>query len=282
MANPQYKQSVLAGPAFSVRSRILQVKRLPHFKDISWRWIAYGSSAALIAAILFAFFHVVELKQDVPCEIVSLSEIKIQGYSGIVSAIYKHPGEHVERGMPLFTLTPDLSLSHNGQQPPAFNEQAGSDVTIYAPEAGALMSSTLLPGRMLTKGDVAMVIATSPAGPLMTTLRIPSRERGFIKPGQIIHIKLDAFPYARFGTYEAHIDSVSDTTLGAPDASLTGSGALAGDDYIAWATLRSNTVDFGKQQFAILPGMRGRASIVVEQRTIAEWVLAPLFRMVRG
>lgn len=260
----------------------MQVKSLPQFKDISWRWIAYGSSAALIAAILFAFFHVVELKQDVPCEIVSLSEVKIQGYSGIVSAIYKHPPERVERGMPLFTFTPDLSLSDVGQQPAALDEKPGSDVTVYAPQAGVLVSSTLLTGRTLNKGEVALVIATSPAKPLMATLRIPSRQRGFVKPGQTIHIKLDAFPYARFGTYEARIDSVSDTTLGASNTSLAKSGTPVRDDYIAWATLHSNTVDFGKEQFTILPGMRGKASIVVEQRTIAEWVLAPLFRMVRG
>ena len=42
------------------------------------------------------------------------------------------------------------------------------------------------------------------------------------------------------------------------------------------------TFDFDGRHFAILPGMRATASIVVERRTIAEWVFAPLFRMWRG
>ena len=37
-----------------------------------------------------------------------------------------------------------------------------------------------------------------------------------------------------------------------------------------------------KQRFDILPGIGATASIVIERRTIAEWVLAPLFRMMRG
>ena len=51
---------------------------------------------------------------------------------------------------------------------------------------------------------------------------------------------------------------------------------------MAWATLRGKTFDYGRQRFEILPGMRATASIVVERRTIAEWVLAPFFRMLRG
>jgi multidrug efflux pump subunit AcrA (membrane-fusion protein) len=260
----------------------LQVKHIPAFKDIRWRWIAYVSSATLIAATVFAFFHEIELKQDVPCEIVSLSEVKIQGYSGMVSAIYKHPSEQVERGTPLFSLVPDSSLGTDSSQATAFDTRADRDVTVYAPQAGVLTSSSLLPGRTLSRAEVALVIMTAPAKPLIATLRIPSRQRGFIKPGQVIHIKLDAFPYARFGTYEARIDSISDTTLGAPALSPTAPEAQGRDDYLAWATLRSDSVDFGAEQFTILPGMRGRASIVVERRTIAEWVLAPLFRMIRG
>jgi membrane fusion protein len=102
-----------------------------------------------------------------------------------------------------------------------------------------------------------------------------------------VRLKFDAFPYAKFGSYEARIDAISDTTMqasalppGVP-ASLAAQGGGDGD-YLAWATLRGKTFDYGRQHFDILPGMRATASIVVERRTIAEWVLAPLFRMIRG
>ena len=396
----------------------LEAGNLPQFKDISWRWIAYGASFFLIAAAVFAFFHEVELKQDVPCEIVSSSEVKIEGLSGLVSTIYVRPTDRVERGTPLFQLTRDFSLSSDGRWRPQFDESmrddqiraadlqfgersAGIDaqmasarlterarvaemravdgqltqnrkiadearqrlvrlksvsdyvtadrieeasadahqgevviaqgaarrqqlladidtlkgtqtglasqrreveaqhardvqdirvrfeqmrqnVTISAPRAGTVTFSSVVPGRMLDAADVALVIGTEPHRPLIAALRIPSRQRGFVAQGQIIRIKLDAFPYARFGTYEAHIDSISGTTVGAAAALGASSGIATRENYMAWATLQGSTFNFGGRQFRILSGMRGTASIVVERRTIAEWVLAPLFRMLRG
>jgi membrane fusion protein len=394
---------------------------LPQFRDVPWRWIAYATSALIVVAIAFAFCHQIEIKQDVPCEVVSSSEVKIRGLSGLVTAIYAQPAAHVAQGAPLFRLQRDLSLASDGSQRfdfdarmrdeqlaaaelqwtqrkiqlraqvdgarateasrraelPALDEQiaqtealaAGSerklqrlesaaglvtanrvedagaevhqakanvaqsaarraqlvgeigtlrntradleaqlkevdarhdrdlqeirlrfeqarqDTTISAPKAGTVMFSNLVPGRMLAPEDVALVIATGDDRRLRAALLIPSRRRGFVRIGQTVRLKFDAFPYAKFGTYEARIDALSDTTVEAPAASAGGQkgpGKPAGDSYMAWATLRGRTFDFEGQHFDILPGMRATASIVVEQRTIAEWVLAPLFRVLRG
>jgi multidrug efflux pump subunit AcrA (membrane-fusion protein) len=174
-------------------------------------------------------------------------------------------------------------------------ERERQDATVSAPKGGVVTFSGLVAGRMLSSDDVALVIATKEGGPLRAALSIPSRRRGFVREGQTVRLKFDAFPYAKFGTYEARIDSISGTTVlpasppgpsgapGAPDPAEQTAGQRAGEgDYLAWATLRGNTFEFEGQHFAILPGMRATASIVVERRTIAEWVLAPLFRMLRG
>ena len=104
-----------------------------------------------------------------------------------------------------------------------------------------------------------------------------------MREGQIIRLKFDAFPYAKFGSYEARIDSISRTTVRSP-ISPTGASEPANPegDYMAWATLAGSQFNFERRHFDILPGMGATASIVIERRTIAEWVLAPLFRMLRG
>lgn len=396
---------------------------IPQYKDISWRWIAYATSAIVIVAIGFGFLHEVELKQDVQCEIVSPSEVKVRGLSGLVTSVYVRPSERVRSGAPLFTLQRDLSLSSDGRQRTLFDsqmrdeqirvadaqyaqreaqltaqrdaslltgssrkaelvaldeqisqnrqlsgesqqklarlksvsdyvtadrieqasadehqvkvaiaqgvarreqllgeistlagalidlnaqlkendarhdqsiqeiqmrfEQSRQDATISAPHAGVVTFSRLVAGHTLEASEIALVIATDDKGALRAALRIPSRRRGFVEKGQTVRLKFDAFPYAKFGSYEARIDAISDTTMQS-SSSLPGvPGSLAaqvgGDgDYLAWATLRGKTFDYGQQHFDILPGMRATASIVIERRTIAEWVLAPLFRMIRG
>jgi membrane fusion protein len=409
----------------------MQPTDIPEFKDVPWRWIAYATSIFTIVAVAFGFVHEIELKQDVTGEVVSASEVKVQGLAGLVSAIYARPSEHVDPGTPLFRLQRDFSLTTDGLRRQAFDEkmrddqirsideqyserrvqlnaqretarlseaskraelgsldaqiaqntqlvgefeqrlarlssvseyvtadkleQARADVhqgkvtvaqsiarrqqlagelgastssqtdleaqlreldarhardvqevrarfererqdsTVSAPKGGVVTFSSLVAGRMLATGDVAMVISTQESGPLRVALSIPSRRRGFVREGQIVRLKFDAFPYAKFGTYEARIDSISGTTVlpaspvappgtpGAPDPSEETQTTKESDgDYLAWATLRGNTFDFDGQHFKILPGMRATASIVVERRTIAEWVLAPLFRMLRG
>jgi len=256
----------------------LDIRSLPTFKDIPWRWLIYASSVTLLAAIAFAFIHEVELKQDVSCEVVSSSELKLHGYAGVIGTVYVQPGQRVAQGAPLFQVARDPVLAD------ALSIDIGTQTdTIVAPRAGVVVSSSLLPGRRLDPAEVALVIDTDPTHPLTVVLRVSSRQRGFIKQGQIIHLKLDAFPYARFGTYEARVDAISATPLGGLNASWQAAATSNGsDDYLAWATLPSNRLSYGGQSLQILPGMRGRASIVVERRTIAEWVLAPLFRMIRG
>jgi membrane fusion protein len=392
---------------------------LPQFRDVSWRWIAYATSTLVSVAIVFAFVYDVELKQDVRAEIVSPSEIKIQGLSGLVSDIYVSRSTQVAQGAPLFRLDRDLSLASNGLQRKAFDEhdrdeqirtsdaqylqrkadlaaqlnaarltaqsrraeiaaldeqlaqnralsdeagrkltrlesvadyitadrieqasadthqakvalaqsaarrqqiaadlgaavgtqtglaaqlneldarharelqdirmrfeQTRQDATISAPKAGVVTYSGLVPGRTLASDDVALVISTGEQGALRAALRIPSRRRGFVREGQIVRLKFDAFPYAKFGSYPARIDSISRTTVRSAMSPAGASEPRSSDgDYMAWATLSGDTFNFEQQRFDILPGMVATASIVIERRTIAEWVLAPLFRVLRG
>jgi membrane fusion protein len=176
-------------------------------------------------------------------------------------------------------------------------EQSRLETTIAAPKAGVVAFSNLVAGHVLEPSDVALVLATGERGTLRAALRIPSRRRGFVQPGQIIRLKFDAFPYAKFGSYEARIDEISATTVQSSAGSLGGSaggsvGGSAGDIargggadedvYIAWAMLRGHTFDYERQHLDILPGMQATASIVVERRTLAGWVFEPLFRMIKG
>ena len=188
----------------------------------------------------------------------------------------------------------ELEASHarDRQEADARFEQNRRDATISAPKAGMVTFSRLVQGSTLQPDDIAMVIVTDPTQPLRAELRIPSRRRGFVREGQTVRLKFDAFPYARFGSYEARIDSISRTTVAAPSppgapaaAAGAGNGGTppdAGDEYVAWVTLPGHTFRYGSQRFDILPGMQASASVVVERRTIAEWVLEPLFKIVRG
>ncbi|MBB4867717.1 membrane fusion protein [Pseudomonas nitritireducens] len=398
----------------------IQAEKLPRFTDISWRWIAYFSSSVVASAIVYAFFQEIELKRDVPFEIVSPSEVKITGLVGLVTSVHTAPGQLVEKGQPLFELVRDLNLSSDGTPKPKFDEtmrdeqivtarsqyedrvaaiaarleasertvaarelelqalakqqsrtrQIASDAantlrrledlsgyvtadrveqarlqanqtaaeiaqgdgrrqslmseletlrgsqqelkaqqreigaqlnrdvqeirlryeaarqntTVYAPQAGIVTFSSLVAGHMLQPGDVAQVINTDSGQPLVAALNIPTRQRGFVKVGQLVRLKLDSFPYARFGAVQASIASISDSVMNKSESTTAAAPTVPVEtsNYMGWATLPGDTFGPAGKPLQILPGMRGTASVVIERRTIAEWVLEPLFQIVRG
>ncbi|MFS2124985.1 HlyD family secretion protein [Pseudomonas sp. Pseusp97] len=396
------------------------VEKLPRFTDISWRWITYFTSTVVALTVVYAFIQEIELKRDVPFEIISPSEFKIRGLTGLVTAVDVVSGLQVQQGQPLFQLARDLTLSSDGTPKPRFDEamrdqqiatvraqhddrlaaldarlqaleltisarelelqaltqqqsrgrqiaadarrtqrrledmasyvtadrveqarlqanQSAAEVaqsegrrhslqgelatlrgnqselnvqrretqtqldrdiqdirlrfeanrqntTIYAPHSGAITFSSLVAGQTLQVDDVALVINSGTHEPLVAALNIPSRQRGFVQKGQLVRLKLDAFPYARFGTLEARIGSISDTAMNKSESSPTPTSGnpMEINNYMAWATLSGETFGNARKPLRILPGMRGMASVVIERRTIAEWVLEPLFQMVRG
>ncbi|QNK00358.1 HlyD family efflux transporter periplasmic adaptor subunit [Dyella telluris] len=255
----------------------MDIRHIPSYHDVGWRWVAYAASAILLVAMALAFRIPVELKRDVDCEVLSSLTLRVRTDGGRVGHVYVQPGQFVRQGERLFTWMAD-ALDPSDAAP-------GRDGVI-APQDGTVAFVNVWKGRSLEKGDVAVVLEAVSTEPLRIVLRIPSEQRGFVQSGQSLAIKLDAFPYARFGARPARIDAISQATIG--DAGAAGSfGTVeilkdAAGDYLAWATLGERTFQYGTQKLQVLPGMRGKAAIVVERLTLVEWVFAPLFRIVRG
>ena len=55
-----------------------------------------------------------------------------------------------------------------------------------------------------------------------------------------------------------------------------------GGQFVAWVALPTRDFRTRGQSFRILPGMRATAAVVIERRTVAEWVLQPVFEAVRS
>lgn len=255
----------------------MDIRHIPSYHDVGWRWCAYAASAILLVAMMLAFRIPIELKRDVDCEVLSSSMLRVRTEGGRVGHVYVQPGQVVKQGDRLFTWVADARDSSSA---------APNGGGMIAPQGGTVAFVNVWKGRALEKGDVAVVLDAASSEPLRVVLRIPSEQRGFVHPGQSLAIKLDAFPYARFGARPARIDDISQATIG--DAGAVGSFEAteilkdAAGDYLAWATLDERTFQYGTRKLQVLPGMRGRAAIVVERLTLVEWVFAPLFRIVHG
>ncbi|MGB0682905.1 MAG: HlyD family type I secretion periplasmic adaptor subunit [Magnetovibrionaceae bacterium] len=104
---------------------------------------------------------------------------------------------------------------------------------------------------------------------LQVETKITTRDIGHVETGMPVSIKVTSFDFARYGSVEGTLDSVSPTTLvdendGSPY-------------YRGLVSLSQNYVGKVEGQNTLLPGMTVQADIVTGNKTLFEYLLKPIF-----
>jgi len=109
---------------------------------------------------------------------------------------------------------------------------------------------------------------------LQAELFIPARAIGFIEPGQSVRLLFDAFPYQHFGTYRGKVVRISQTILMTADTG--GPLKLNEPTYRVIASLERQDVNVHGKTVALQPDMLLKADILLERRSLIDWLLSPL------
>jgi membrane fusion protein len=109
---------------------------------------------------------------------------------------------------------------------------------------------------------------------LQAELFIPARAIGFVEVGQRVRILYDAFPYQHFGTYQGRIQKMSQTILMGTDVTIP--VTLSEPAYRATVILERPDVDAYGKKVPLQPDMLLKADIILERRTLVDWILNPL------
>ena len=105
-------------------------------------------------------------------------------------------------------------------------------------------------------------------------LFVPSRAIGFVLPGQQVRLRYDAFPFQRFGTYGGTVEAVAATMLAPKD--VTGPVTLNEPAYRVKVALARQSIDASGREVSLQPDMTVGADIILEKRSLLEWLLEPL------
>ena len=163
--------------------------------------------------------------------------------------------------------------------------QAENDVhretEVLAPQAGEVATLLAVPGQV-RRGRPGILATIVPAGAaLEAELYVPTRSAGFVRPGTPVWLRVDAFPYARYGQLPARVREVSQSAV--PTGELVAEGAEASPSDMASVYRVRVTLDATGPADALLawrqslkPGMRVQAVLVAERRTLLQWALEPL------
>lgn len=151
--------------------------------------------------------------------------------------------------------------------------EVARSTVIHAPIAGKVTTIIARPGMNVNPHRRLLSIIPLHSK-LQAELLIPTRAIGFIRKGQAVELRYDAFPYQKYGLYRGRITSISSTVLNPEDQ--TGPIRLSAPAYRAIAKLNSELITVYGRRVALQPGLTLKADIVRDRRTIIEWIFDPL------
>jgi membrane fusion protein len=157
--------------------------------------------------------------------------------------------------------------------------QAQSTFVATAPIGGRIVAVPVERGQTVAAG--AAVAVLTPSGAALTAeLYVPSRAAGFIRLGQDVRIQYQAFPYQTFGSARGVVKSVSRTVLAPNEVAIPGLTVSEPVFRVRVALPRQSVSAYGRE-VPLQPGMLLAADIVIDRRTLLEWLLDPLYAVGR-
>ncbi|AZZ99954.1 HlyD family efflux transporter periplasmic adaptor subunit [Pseudoalteromonas sp. R3] len=163
-------------------------------------------------------------------------------------------------------------LADINQQITQASAQQSYDVRSH--RSGRVSSLMVKPGMIAQSTSPLMTVLPENAA-LEAVLLVPSRAFGFVQEGQNTRIRYQAFPYARFGIYEGTISSVSKSILLPNETSLP--VTLAEPAYQVVVSLKAQHAHAYGASVPLQAGMLLEADIMVDKRTLFEWLFEPLY-----
>ena len=143
----------------------------------------------------------------------------------------------------------------------------GNQVAILAPHSGTILSlGVKSPGAIVSEGDPLCEMVSS-SDIVEAELSIPEWGMGRIKNGQKVRLLYDAFPYQRYGIQYGMVRWIS------PAATIT---TKEKQSFRALTEIKDRAIQVDGQSRPLLPGMNGKAEIVVGRRSLISYAFEPI------
>lgn len=123
-------------------------------------------------------------------------------------------------------------------------------------------------GGVVTPAQALMLLVPNQLR-LEVDARLDNKDIGFVKAGQTVEVKIDTFPYTRYGVLRATVLHVSHDAVGDEKQGLT---------YLARIQLEQSQIQVDEKMVPLVPGMAVAAEIKTGRRRVLDYFLSPLLQ----
>jgi multidrug efflux pump subunit AcrA (membrane-fusion protein) len=147
------------------------------------------------------------------------------------------------------------------------DQTQGAELTVGAPCDGAILRLAVnAGGAVVQDGDVLAELACA-GERLQAEVSVVPGGAGRVKPGQLVRLLYDAFPYQRYGIKHGTVRWVSPASVSVKDRPV----------FRVLAELEEDAVRVNGENRRLLAGMSGRADIVVGRRSLLDYAFEPIY-----
>jgi membrane fusion protein len=214
-----------------------------------------------------------EKRQAIEIQIAQTYSAKLDFEQRLLSAKQNQVSSKITSDEELNTL--ESNLQRTTQEITRF-EGAG-DYLIKSPIDGVVHNLQAAQGETIGS-KIPLMQITPLNNPLKAILYVPSNDAGFIKNQQVVQLKLNAFPYQKFGMSKAHVSHVSQKILLAHQVKRLPI-QLNGPVFLIEATLDTQTLNANSDKAVLKAGMLFKAEITLSNRSLLEWLLSPIYSL---
>lgn len=154
--------------------------------------------------------------------------------------------------------------------------EARRESVIRAPMAGLVTNIAVNRGQSVA-ADASFATVLPKGSGLHAELLVPTRAIGFVTQGAEVILRYDAFPHERFGQYRGVITEIGRNvwTQGERIGPLSAREPV----YRVDVKLERQSVAALGQEFPLRPGMLVNADLLLERRTLLEWLFEPVLQL---
>ncbi|MGL4752017.1 HlyD family type I secretion periplasmic adaptor subunit [Aeromonas veronii] len=138
---------------------------------------------------------------------------------------------------------------------------------IRAPVAGTVQQLTIHTQGAVVQPAQQLLVIVPNEGVQLAEVKILNKDIGFVHEGQAVSIKVDAFPYTRYGTIDGELVSVSRDATADEQLGLV---------FAAKVKLSRDEMLINHQSVKLTPGMSVVAEIKTDRRRVIDYLLSPI------
>ena len=153
--------------------------------------------------------------------------------------------------------------------------KSNAEETVYAPHSGVVSGLQVKTGYTVDSARPLLTLLPENAD-IQARIAVPVRSAGFIRKGQALHIRYDAFPYQKFGVQTGEIASISPSLI-LPGELKDAPISISEPTYLVTASLSANEILAYGNSISLKAGMTFSADVDLSQRSLLEWLMEPLY-----